>query len=77
MESVKYPNSSNHTDIRWVGIDLADNGFVVNWDEREKKEEGCMDHCDSVSHSKVFGQEEKDAAFDHFIMLKKKEMGID
>jgi hypothetical protein len=62
---------------RWVNIDVADNGFIVKWDEKTKKRGGGeMDHCNSISKTHIFKVEEKDEAFDFFVRLKKMEMGL-
>lgn len=62
---------------RWVNIDMADNGFIVRWDEKMKKPGGGdMDHCDHVSKTHLFKMEEDNEAFDFFIRLKKMEMGL-
>jgi hypothetical protein len=63
--------------VRWVNIDVADNGFIVKWDEKMKKPGGGeMDHCDCISKTHLFKSEEKDEAFDFFVKLKKMEMGL-
>ena len=62
--------------VDYVGIDIADNGWIVRWDQKEKKEKGCMDHCYGKSHTKIFGNSDEDTetAFEFFKTLKIKEL---
>lgn len=59
--------------VNWVRIEDADNGFIVEWSEREEKKEGCMDHCDYNNHKKLFASEKEDEAWTLFKTLKKAE----
>lgn len=61
--------------ISWVNIDAADNGYIVRWDEQEEKPKGSMDHCHSKNHTRLFSEGEDDLAWEHFKMLKMKELG--
>lgn len=61
--------------VRWVDIDMADNGFIVEWNEKEKKPSESSDHCDYIRHKKLFPMDKKDDAFMYFVELKKAELG--
>ncbi len=75
-ESMDYPEGEKKYDkkISWVNIDMADNGYVVSWSEKEIKPPGCNDHCDYIDHKKLFSEKEDGAAWDHFKNLKMMEM---
>lgn len=63
--------------VRWSSIDVAENGFMVRWDEKTKNPGGgSYDHCEGLSRSHVFTSDQEDEAFDFFVKLKKMEMGI-
>ena len=60
-------------EVVWIEIEKADNGFVVEYSEKEKRKEGCMEHCDHIRRSQVFTSDEEDKAWEMFIDLKKRE----
>jgi hypothetical protein len=64
----------NHQpEVCWIEIEKAENGFVVEYSEKEKKEHGDMTHCDYIKKTHVFNSEEEDKAWEMFIDLKKRE----
>lgn len=63
--------------VKWVNIDVAENGFMVNWEEQSKRPGGGeYDHMSCTPRRHVFTEEMEDEAFDLFVKLKKMEMGI-
>ena len=63
--------------VKWVNIDVAENGFMVNWEEQSKRAGGGeYDHMNCTPRKHVFPAEKEDEAFDLFVKLKKLEMGI-
>lgn len=76
MESKAYPEMENKgSKICWSKIEKADNGWVVEWTEKKKKEGGGhFEDMVHVEHKKVFGKEEKDAAWETFKEYKMQEL---
>jgi len=64
-------------DVKWPEISVAENGFMVSWQEKTKRPgAGDYDHCDSNPRSHIFTSDQEDEAFDFFVKLKKMEMGM-
>jgi len=63
-------------DVRWSDIDIADNGWVVNWSEYGKREkfQSQFDECSHVSRKHLFDMHEVDEAFELLKIIKKKEL---
>ena len=75
MEEVKEESKfGNDVEVNWCNIDMADNGYIVSWDEKIKKPEGSMDHCGYKSKKKLFSNEEEDQAWETFKHYKKLSM---
>lgn len=63
--------------VKWVNIDVAENGYMVNWEEQAKREgAGEYEHMNCTPRRHVFTEDMEDEAFDLFVKLKKLEMGL-
>jgi len=63
------------SDISWANIDVAENGYIVNWSEKSKEpSKGYYDDCSHTSRNMIFGEEEGDEAFDLLKKLKMSEL---
>ena len=63
--------------VKWVSIEVAQNGFMVNWDEQSKREGASeYEHMNCVPKKIVFTADQEDEAFDLFVKLKKLEMSL-
>ena len=64
--------------VRWVGIDMANNGYIVSYTMKQDKPKGSMDHCDWGSeHKELFGESEEDKAWMYYKKYKMMEMHYD
>jgi len=78
LKSVGFPSGGDYSGrkINWSGIKMADNGWIVNWSEQEKGLRD-SDHCDYISHDKLFTLDEEQQAWDMYKELKIAEMKYD
>jgi len=68
LKSSEYPMPQ--PDIRHPEIEKADNGYVVEWREKEKKPKGSMEKCDYIKRQMLFSMEEKEKAWEKYKELK-------
>jgi hypothetical protein len=52
-------------DINYASIEMADNGYVVCWSEKQTPKSP-MDHCEYVDHKQVFTEKQEDKAWDFY-----------
>lgn len=69
LKEIKTGESINH-----CSIDTADNGYIVEWSEKEEKPEGSMEHCNYTNHKKIFTSKQEDEAWELYKKLKMSNM---
>jgi len=70
-DSEKYPTMTANK-VSYVDIERASNGYIVSWGEKGSSNKSSMDHMGYTSKKKIFSIEEKEEAFENFLMYKKK-----
>ena len=61
------------SEVCWVGIDKADNGYIVSYSQKEKKSGGGKyDHVEHSEKKLLYNMDQEDEAFAMFVKLKKK-----
>lgn len=57
--------------VTYCNIEMANNGFVVRFDVRDKKPGmGDMEHCSSTTKTFVFEQDQEDEAWEYYKKMK-------